>query len=515
MTCRPALWCLLAPAALAAQTPTAPTPVAAATRDSTPVAITHVTVIDVERGRRLPGHTVLVAGRRVRAAGPDAAVRVPAGARVIDGRGKYLIPGLWDMHVHVSDPDIPGPPELVLPLFVATGVTGVRDMGSASLDTILRLRAEVREGARIGPRMVVAGKIIDGAPLVFPPDELLARTPEEGRRAVDSLADRGVDFIKAYEMLRRDVFLAVLDEARRRGLPVAGHVPLTVDAAEASDSGMRSFEHLRNIDLACSARADSLREARAATLEANAGYAGGASEGTAAWSAGYGAGEKVRRDIHLAQRRRALDTEDPSRCAALLARLARNGTRQTATLFIQSEVLDAERQARLGPTLRYVPGAYRERWERGAASFAALPAARLAGARRWQSWEAALVRRLADAGVPLLAGTDASVASVVPGFGLHEELDALVRLGNLTPLQALRAATLEPARFLGATDSLGTVAAGKLADLVLLDADPLADIRNTQKTRAVVVNGRLLDRVALDALLTGAERAAYGAPGAR
>jgi imidazolonepropionase-like amidohydrolase len=346
-------------------------------------------------------------------------------------------------------------------------------------------------------------------PPVFPPDAIVVRTAEEARRAVDSLADRGVDFIKSYEMLRAESFRAVLGEAKRRGLSVMGHVPLAVDAGEASDLGMRGFEHLRNIDLACSSKADSLRAARDSVLEARAGYAGGSSAGTAAWSLGYGAGEKVRGEIHNAQRPRALDTEDRARCSALLARLARNHTWQTATLLIQTRLLSGfDTSARLSATLRYVPRANRDRWEEATQHVAALPSEQRAALRRWSAWEAALVRRMRDAGVPLLAGTDESTPYVVPGFGLHEELGALVELGGLTPAEALRAATLEPARFLHREATLGTVVPGKLADLVLLDADPLADIRNTTRVRAVIANGRLFDRAALDALLGGVERAA-------
>jgi imidazolonepropionase-like amidohydrolase len=477
------------------------------TRLPPPIAITHVTVVDVEKGLRLDDQTVLLIGNQISAVAPSSSVVVKRGATVVNGRGKFLIPGLWDMHTHVIDPDAPGSPETILPLFIAEGITGIRDMGSASLNSILQLRADVRSGRRIGPRMVVAGKVIDGAPAVFPPDSLIARTPDEGQRAVDGLLQRGVDFIKSYEMLQPEVFRAIVEEAKRHKIALAGHVPLTIDAGDASDLGMRSFEHLRNIDLACSSEADGLRAARTAQLAKQSRYTGSADPLTASWSAGYGSGEKVRADIHAAQRPRALDTEDPVRCTALIARFARNSTWQCVTLFIQSASLDPGRIERVRPTLRYVPPVIRTRWERGYQTFAALPDERKNQIRRWQEWEAQLIGRLAKANVPLLAGTDESNPYVVPGFGLHEELDALVTFGNLTPTEALRAATLEPARYLGETARLGTVAAGKDADLLLLDADPLADIHNTKKILAVFANGRYFDRAALDQLLAAAERA--------
>jgi imidazolonepropionase-like amidohydrolase len=309
-------------------------------------------------------------------------------------------------------------------------------------------------------------------------------------------------------MLKPEVFRSIVQRAKLHKVAVAGHVPLTIDAGDASDLGMRSFEHLRNIDLACSSEADALRVARTRQLDSQVGYTGKASPVTASWSAGYGAGEKVRADIHAAQRPRALDTEDPARCASLIARLARNSTWQCVTLIIQSAALDPGQIERVQPTLRYVPPFIRSRWERGYETFAALSTERKDQIRRWQKWEANLVGRLAKAGVPLLAGTDESNPFVVPGFGLHEELYLLVTFGNLTPMEALRAATFEPARYLGETARMGTVTAGKTADLVLLDADPLADIRNTKRIRGVFANGRYFDRVALDQLLGDAERAA-------
>lgn len=461
-------------------------------------AITHVTVVNTEKRVRLDDQTVLVMGKQISTVAPSRSVVVKPGINVVDGRGKFLIPGLWDMHTHVIDPDAPGSPEVILPLFIAEGITGIRDMGSASLDSILQLRADVASGKRVGPRMIVAGKVIDGEPTVFPPDAPIARTSDEGQRTVDSLLQRRVDFIKTYEMLKPEVFRSIVQRAKLHKVAVAGHVPLTIDAGDASDLGMRSFEHLRNIDLACSSEADALRVARTRQLDSQVGYTGKASPVTASWSAGYGAGEKVRADIHAAQRPRALDTEDPARCASLIARLARNSTWQCVTLIIQSAALDPGQIERVQPTLRYVPPFIRSRWERGYETFAALSTERKDQIRRWQKWEANLVGRLAKAGVPLLAGTDESNPFVVPGFGLHEELYLLVTFGNLTPMEALRAATFEPARFLGETARLGTLAAGKAADLVLLDGDPLADIRNTKKIRGYLP----MDAISIGLLLT-------------
>jgi imidazolonepropionase-like amidohydrolase len=477
------------------------------------VALTHVSVLDVRTGSVRSDQTVIVTGTRIAAVDQAGRVAVPAGALIVDATGKYLMPGLWDMHTHIIDPDTPGTPDVVFPLLVANGVTGVRDMGSADLDSIIAIRSALRAGARLGPRMLLAGKALDGLPAIFPPDEILVRTPAEGRRAVDSLAARGVDFIKPYEMLQRDVFLAIVDAAKQHRLPLAAHVPLALDAGEASDLGVRSFEHLRNIELACSSLADSLRTARVLVLarEASRPDTTGLAFG---WSLGYGPGALVRAQIHREQRPRARETFHAARCDALLRRLARNGTWQDATL-VADDVARLDTMATVRATLRYVPEATRALWERTVAGW---DATGTHGAGRGRAdieaqaaWYLKLVGLMAKRGVGILAGTDISNPYLIPGFSLHEELGQLVRTG-LTPLEAIRAATLNPARYLAATDSLGTVEVGRLADLVLLDADPFQDIGNTRKIRAVMLNGRYLDRGALDGLLADAERAASTRP---
>ena len=472
------------------------------------LAFTHVNVVDVESGRVLPEQTVLIAGNRIQSVGPSARVKVPSGAQVVDATGKYMIPGLWDMHLHLVDPDTPGSPDVVLPLLVANGVTGGRDLGAMSLDSILQLRSDVRTGRRIGPRLVVAGKLLDGAPVVFPPDAVLVRTAEEGPQIVDSLAAPGVDVIKPYEMLRRDVFLAVVDQAKRRGLLLAAHVPLSLDAAEVSDAGVHTLEHLRNLELACSSKADSLRAARTALLEEEGARVAPQGGLAFAWSAGYGGGAAFRAKIHRAQRPRARETYDPERCADLLRRFARNGTWQDPTLAIENwEVERPDTSQRVRATLRYVPPRFREAWGEAVDELDKLPPEETAELEMQARWLVRLVGAMREAGVGLLTGMDVSNPYMVPGFSIHEELRSLTRAG-LTPAEALRAATLNPARSLEATDSLGTVERGKLADLVLLDANPLQDIGNARKISAVVLNGRFLDRSALDQLLAEAERAA-------
>lgn len=471
------------------------------------LAFEHVSVIDVRNGTVTEDQVLTISANRIMEVGATGQVRIPSGARVVNATGKFAIPGLWDMHVHIVDPDTPGDPDVTLPLFVANGVTGIRDLGSSDLDSILTLRTAVRAGERIGPRMQLAGKVIDGNPIVFPPDTWLARTPDEARHFVDSLSSRGLDVVKAYEMLQRDVFLALVDRAKQLGLPVVAHVPLAFDANEVSSLRVRSLEHLRNIELACSAVADSLRLARTERLQLEAAKP---DTGSLAfdWSLGYGPGALIRAAIHREQRLLAHATRDSIRCSALLRSLALNGTWQTPTLFmIQRVYLRVDTIPTVRSASRYVPANSWDLWESDAREASEMTAEARATLEQQGKWHLELVSALREAGVGILAGTDVSNPYMIPGFSLHEELAMLV-LAGLSPLEALQAATLNPALYMNAADSLGLVQAGFVADIVLLDSNPLSDIANVRRVTDVVLNGRYFDRAALDSLLVQAEVAA-------
>jgi imidazolonepropionase-like amidohydrolase len=208
-----------------------------------PLVLRDVTVVDVESGRLRPDTTVVVEGDRIARLGPSASVATPAGARVVEGKGRFLIPGLWDMHVHLEFGDwFPGGREISLPLFLANGVTGVRDMGG-ELETLLRWRKESTEGSLPGPRLVLSGPMLDGPKPRFPSSVAVA-TPDDGRRAVRDVTKRGADFVKLQSLIPREAVLAIADEAKKAGIAFAGHVPDAVRASEASEAGQKSFEHL-------------------------------------------------------------------------------------------------------------------------------------------------------------------------------------------------------------------------------------------------------------------------------
>ena len=430
--------------------------------------VRHVAVVDVNAGQLLPDMTVEIRGRTIAAMDKDGRVRVARGARVINGRGKYLIPGLWDMHVHLSFPQ--GAAQIFLPVMVANGVLGARDMHSF-LPAIISLKRAVATGAQVGPRLFVAGTAVDG-PNSYLPAARIVHTPEEAREAVRDLKAAGVDFIKVYSSLPKDLYLAVAAAARSERIPFVGHVPYPVTAAEASDAGQRSLEHLTEVDVSTSSEEESIKVEEREAMNQKHGY--------------------------IPDPVRLKSTFDSAKAAALFERFRKNNTWQVPTLvvFYQERRLAEPGLVGNDSLLVYIPKLLRNYWR-------SLPTDIAVKMVALYAIHSDLVGRLNRAGVPILAGSDSPNPFVYPGFSLHDELGLLVRSG-LSPAEALRTATINPATFLGVTDSLGTVARGKVADLVLLDANPLEDIANTRRIRAVIQDGRLLDRRALDAMLADA-----------
>lgn len=458
------------------------------------LAFTDVSVVDVASGRVLRGQTVLIAGNRIRSVGPSARVRIPAGTQVVEGKDKYLIPGLWDMHVHAASAEGFGSQiENRLALLVANGVTGVRNHHStAALEQWVRVRNEIRSGERVGPRLLLSGPMLDG-PTPLRPGAVVVSTPDEVRPAVDRLLHAGADFINISPIIPSEAYIALAEHANRRGVAFVGPAPVAVSLEEASSLGQRSIEHLYPIPESCSPRSGELRAASGDVHRARA--------------RGENASALVERRDAL--QRLMLDTYDEGRCQSLFRRFVENGTWVVPTLVVErANALAFDSLLDENPTLRYISAPERRQWEsvRTAAAQSTGAAERLRAQTMFRQ-RIGVVPAMERAGVGLLAGTDMASPFLVSGFSLHQELELLVAAG-LSPAEALRTGTLNPARYLNATDSLGTAGRGKLADLVLLSANPLEDIRNTQRIQAVVLNGRYLDRRALDELLAEAERAA-------
>jgi imidazolonepropionase-like amidohydrolase len=459
----------------------------AASQQGTLLAITNVTVVDVQSGATRAAQTIVIDGNRIRTVSDAASARVPVGARTIDGRGKFVIPGLWDMHVHATGP---GLDRLFLPLLAANGVTGVRDMFSrlAFYDSA---RAQAGRGELVSPRIVGAGHILDGVPAIWP-GSVTATTPDDARRVVDSLATGGAAFIKVYSRLTPEAFRAIAAHAKRRGIPFAGHVPTLVSVDEALTLGMRSIEHLQMFTTACSSDEEALRNELLPAVSSPKGWDSAAV-------------------IQRGQVVRMFDGFDPARCRALARRVARAGTWMVPTVTVLRSTSHLNDTTLLSDErLRYIPKFFSTSWNpANDFRFRAVTADGWSQRRRAYDRQLEIIRLLHEEKALFLAGTDLANPFIYPGFSLHDELANFVTLG-FSPLEALQTATLNPARFLAATDSLGSVAAGKVADLVVLDANPLADIANVRRIHAVVLNGRLIDGAAREKLFADAVRLAGG-----
>jgi hypothetical protein len=339
----------------------------------------------------------------------------------------------------------------VLPLYIANGVTGVRDM-AGDWPTLNAWRREIASGAVIGPRIVASGPYLEGGNVPIP--HILVRTPADAAPAVDSLVRLGVDFIKVHGQLTRESYFAIARAARARKIAFAGHVSRLVGAADASDSGQASIEHILSIPNSCT-RAESISLAPRFTVQAALGRCSSAS------------------------------------LTPLAEKLRRNGTHVVPTLVAQLEVARWPKRDLPGDSVqRYLPDSMRKYVAEIFPMVDSVPPdADVVGLQLFAK-RVATAGLLHRAGVTVLVGTDAPLRNSPPGFGLHEEMLLLTRAG-MTPFEVIRAATLESARFMGLADSLGTIDVGKVADLVLLTANPLADIRNSSRTEYVVRDGRV------------------------
>ena len=447
-------------------------------------AIENVAVVDVAAGSVAEGRTVVVQGRRIAAVASPEDLALGDGVERIDGGGGYLIPGLWDMHVHELSTGF----DPALPLYIANGVTGMRDMWGA-VDEAREAQEAIAAGERVGPRSIVAGNITDGANAWWP-GSVIADTPERGRFVVDSLVDAGAGFIKVYSALEADAFAAIAGQAAARGVDVAGHVPFTVAAGDASDAGMRSMTHMFGIVEGCSSNDAEVRATRGEWMALRA-------EG----------GEFPNPFFDPGLYGKILDAADDRLCGELMGRLAANGTWLTPTLTVLSSMASLDRlREQDDPRLAYMPGLIVQGWKMRLPGTEPDTPENIEVRERFFDRQLAVTGMAAAAGVRILAGTDTPNPFVYPGFSLHDELELFVRAG-LSPRDALATATTAPAEFLGATDSLGAVAEGRLADLVLLEANPLEDIGNTRRIVSVVADGRLFARPELDALLDEVRRA--------
>jgi hypothetical protein len=423
------------------------------------LAFTHVTLIDATGAVAKPNMTVVIAGERIAAIGQNGKVQIPKGSRVIDAAGKFLTPGFWDMHVHLAKSG-----ENTLPLFIVNGVTSVRDMGGDG-ELLLRWRKDIADGKRLGPRIKTPGPILESASNVermkregtVEPVDRFRRgiaNPESAEAVVDSVAKLGVDFLKIRTAASLETFRAIAAAARERNLSLVGHP--TASPEEIIKAGQRSIEH---------------------------GFFP------------------------------PLSGRTKEQRAALFQQFTANGIAVTPTLIVgealltpydKTEAVFEDSQGKIDPRRKYLSGYLIDDWreqlaEKKADKFDLTEM--LAGRLRD-------MREMREAGVRLLPGTDVGVLLIFPGFSLHDELRLFVEQIGMSPMESIISATRSPAEFFGMLDSLGTIENGKIADLVLLEANPLEDINNTRRINAVVVRGRLIPKTELQAMAASIEAVA-------
>ncbi len=447
--------------------------------------ISNVNIVDVENMVVNSNQTIAIENGKIVSIIPHATSLEIKAETLIDGTNKYVIPGLWDMHAHTSSDS--NTREILFPLFIANGVTSIRVLAAdcfepcweldMDINQSKKLQAEVKYGKLIGPRAILGSTYIHGAEPGKSSTVQAPGTKEHGKELVHLLIDRGVDFIKIYDELPRDAYFGIAKEAKKQGITIAGHVPVAVKASEASDAGQKSIEHC------C---AGSLFE-ECSSLE-----------------------EELRKQVvELVQSREPKDMNklilemvksyDDVKCQAIFQKFFTNGT------WFVPNLLAGEKHTRSGwqadPRLKYIPKKELKWWYNNEASTSELYGQSYPEIRQKRF---KIVRDMHKAGVNLLAGSDCGIYGVFHGSGLHDELTLLVEAG-LTELEVLQTATIKPAEFAQQSDSLGTIEIGKLADLVILDKNPLEDIRNTQKIDAVITNGRYLSRATIDSLLLSVE----------
>ena len=448
------------------------------------IALMHVTLIDGTGAPPRPDVTIVIAGYRIVDIGKNNAVSIPRRAMTIDATGTFVIPGLWDMHAHPDDPELwpvnppPREKESLLTLLIANGVTGIRDMGG-DLNLLQEWRDRVGAGVMIGPRIKACGPLLDG-PKPMWPGSIAISNEEQARRAVRDLKKQHADFVKVYSLLPREAYFAIADEAKKLKIPFAGHVPDSVSPAEASDAGQASEEHLLQIVESCSDRdavkkkLDELREAGATPVERRRAYI----------------------DTMLA-------TYDEKKAQALFAKFVKNNTWVTPTVIVwQNNASFEDDYPKYAERMKYLPRYIRDYWDpKNNAHLKNRLPERLAAEKRLVTKYLEVIGAMKRAGVKLMTGSDFGANPLLfPGWGVHDEMALLVKAG-LTPMEAIQAATKNPTTFLGLEKPLGTVEVGKVADLVVLSANPLEDINNTRKINAVIFEGRMYDRAALNRML--------------
>lgn len=450
------------------------------------ICIQNIATIDPLDGLK-EGQTLIILDGKISRIASTEDLSLASSNTIIDGTGKYLIPGLWDAHVHFAYIESLAP--RMFDLFLAYGITSVRDTGG-KLEFVKKWKDKAEANPQAAPRVKIAGPLLDGMPNVY--DGSTPRRPElsVGMASVEELEaqirilhEQGVDLLKAYEMLTPEQFQTVCRLGKELGLPVTGHVPLSMDVMSASNAGLNSMEHMRNLELSCASNADELLAERRQLLEKGKNTAGG----------------DLRSSIHTAQRAIAVQNYSEEKANEVLAVLAKNPTWQVPTLALNTGMVEQPfSREDFQQSFQFLPASMEEAWLSGAEQVAKRELTPFNHAHR--DWMFNMVNKVHQTGIDIMAGTDCPIFFLTPGRSLHEELRVLVEAG-LSPLDAIKAATLNPARYFHMEDELGTIQEQMWADVLILNANPLDDISNTLNIDAVIRQGKVYDRTVLDEMM--------------
>lgn len=447
------------------------------------ICIENITVIDPLDGAT-EGQTVVIKDGKIHKIAPSTELKLSSDNTVINGAGKFMIPGLWDAHVHFAYMEEIAP--RMFDLFMLYGITSVRDTGGR-IELVSDYRKQSIANPTTAPRVKIAGPLLDGMPNVYdgsdpghPPLSVGLKTVVDVNKKIDELNEAGVDLLKAYEMLTPEQFTAVINKARELGLKVTGHVPLSMDVISASNGGLNSMEHLRNVELSCASNADELLAQRGQMLKNDKNLSG----------------SELRSSMHEAQRETAVNNFSEEKAKEVIETLARNGTWQIPTLALNT--LRAEqfmKQPWWSESIQYLPDTTATKWQSivDRIKESEVPPFQ----QTYAAWMFKMVGQMHKAGVEFMAGTDTPIGFQTPGVSLHNELAMMVKAG-FTPLGAIKSATYNPAFYFGMQDELGSVKEGMWADLLILNADPLKDIENTRQIDAVIKQGQYYNQEALN-----------------
>ena len=440
--------------------------------------LTGATVIDGTGTPARSDHSVVLIGERIAWVGPTAQMPPPAPeAHVIDMAGKYVLPGLLDMHTHFGYDEW-----VFVPLYIANGVTTVREMWG--FPEIHAVRDRIELGQLFGPHFFIASNLIDGAHSFWAPDATQAVTEEDGRQAARTAVDGGADFIKVYAFLLDEAYGGLVDEATRLGIPFAGHAGMRLFYRKQIDAGQRSFEHLDSLSIATSTYEHKyLRTLNDTPIDPS----------------------NPRLFIRLFRQleREGSLTHNAGKAAALFERMVLQDAWQCPTLHVNKVVMSPPETFADDPRVKYIYPGFKQFWDASLRAVTWTPE-RVAQQAAFFEFKLDLVGRMAAAGVGILGGTDAGNPYVLPGFSAHDELALLVEAG-LSPMRALMSMTGDAARYLDQDHDIGTVRTGRYADLLVLNADPIANIGNTQNIHAIFVRGRHITAEDRQQMLDGIE----------